>query len=102
MRSHSLAAALAVASCVGTDYGGTNYVTVSTASETWRVVGAKDETNVSFIVVRPDGTSVAYRADASNASAVLAQIAVQQQQIADTLTKMLAQLLPAAKAVLVP
>ena len=88
-----IATTLLVSGC-GWGYGGLNYVTVSTPTEDWKVVGGKDEQNVSFSVTRPDGATVTYHADGSNATAVLAQVAVQQQQMASTLAALVAKLVP--------
>ena len=93
MRRLVFAVPLFLSAC-GWGYGGLNYVTVSTPTEDWKVVGGKDEQNVSFTVARPDGTSVTYHADGSNATAVLAQVAVQQQQLATTLAALVAKIVP--------
>lgn len=65
--------------CAGTYYGGTNYVAVDTGSEKWKVVGAKDENNVSFSVeTKPDGSrTVMYSAESSDASTVIGKLAEQ-------------------------
>ena len=96
------AAVAALSSCAGTDYGGTNYATVSTGTESWKIVGAKDEQAVKFKVTRADGTIVEYSADGSNASQVLGQLAVAQQQQTAALTTLLGQLAPMLAKIAVP
>lgn len=80
---------LLVSACAGADYGGTNYVTVQSGNETWKVVGAKDESNVEFEVVRPDGTKVTYRADSAKSSDALAAVVAGQQQLLTQLAPLL-------------
>lgn len=89
---------LLVAACAGADYGGTNYVTVQSGEETWKVVGAKDESNVEFTVERPDGTKVFYRADSAKSSDALAAVVAGQQQLLSQLSPLLNAAVSAAVA----
>ena len=80
---------LSLSSCAGYEYAGTNYVTVSKTADgqDWKIVGAKDEQNITFTVKNADGTEVTYNATASNSSAVLEQLVKQNQSLSDALIK---------------
>jgi len=67
-----VAAVLAVGGCTNQQYAGINYGEVITPDgEHWIIAGGKDETNVSFKVTRPDGTTADYHADNADASTVI-------------------------------
>lgn len=74
---------VALTACANQQYAGINYGDVTLPNgEHWVIAGGKDETNVSFEVVRADGTTARYSAENADASTVIAKLAeIQAQQL---------------------
>lgn len=91
-----LAAVMLLAGCANQQYGGLNYGELETPDgEHWKIVGGKDETNVSLTVTRPDGTKVEYHADNADASTVMKTLAEGNVAQAEAFTKIIERLMPA-------
>jgi len=97
MRIFIVVAALGLlGACANQRYAGINLGEVTTPNgEHWLIAGGKDETNVSFEVKRPDGTTATYHADNADASTVIKALAeanaAQFQALNQALTSILAR-----------
>ena len=87
--------ALLLSGCANQQYAGINYGEVVTPDgEHWIIAGGKDEQNVSFEVVRPDGTTARYSAENADASTVIKAMADANARMVETVAGILQRLAP--------
>lgn len=98
-RAIIIVALLAIGGCTSQQYAGINYGEVTTPDgEHWIIAGGKDETNVSFKVTRPDGTTADYHADNADSSTVIKAMTEQYSRLMAQSLQMIKALMPAPVA----